>query len=85
MTPIARNETQIGATLRRYRKLAGLTQAELATKMHARQGTVSRLESGIPTMQIHTLVEALTALNLELVIQPRSSARDAEVDFQDLF
>ncbi len=41
---IARNEKQIGAALRRHRKQAGLSQAALATKMQARQGTVSRLE-----------------------------------------
>ena len=83
MSMIARNEKQIGAVLRRCRKQAGLSQADLATKMQARQGTVSRLESGTPAMQIRTLVEALTALNLELVIQPRSSAPDAAVE--DLF
>lgn len=83
MIMIARNEKQIGAALRRYRKQAGLTQADLATRMLARQGTVSRLESGMPAMQIHTLVEALTALNLELVIQPRSAASDTAVE--DLF
>lgn len=80
MTPIARTEKQIGAALRRYRKLAGLTQAELATRMQARQGTVSRLESGAPAMQIHTLIEAMTALNLELVIQPRSTGSEIVIE-----
>ena len=83
MSLIARNEKQIGAVLRRYRKQAGLSQSELAAKMQARQGTVSRLESGMPAMQIHTLVEALTALNLELVIQPRGAAQEKAVE--DLF
>jgi HTH-type transcriptional regulator/antitoxin HipB len=83
MSMLARNEKQIGAVLRRCRKQAGLSQADLATRMQARQGTVSRLESGAPAMQIRTLVEALTALNLELVIQPRSAVPDTAVE--DLF
>ncbi len=80
---IARNEKQIGAALRRHRKQAGLSQAALATKMQARQGTVSRLESGMPAMQIRTLIEALTALQLELVIRPRSPTPETAVE--DLF
>jgi HTH-type transcriptional regulator/antitoxin HipB len=51
--------------------------------MQARQGTVSRLETGTPTMQIRSQIEALTELNLELVIQPRSAAPDTGVE--DLF
>jgi HTH-type transcriptional regulator/antitoxin HipB len=80
---IARNEKQIAAALRRCREQAGLSQADLATRMQARQGTVSRLETGTPTMQIRSQVEALTELNLELVIQPRSAAPDTGVE--DLF
>ncbi len=37
----------------------------------------------MPAMQIRTLIEALTALQLELVIQPRSAAPETAVE--DLF
>jgi len=77
---IARTEKQLGAILRRARKQAGLTQSALA---NLRQGTVSRLEAGEPAIQLHTLMEALAALNLELVIRPRSKASAA--DIEDLF
>jgi HTH-type transcriptional regulator/antitoxin HipB len=77
---IARTEKQLGAILRRARKQAGLTQSALA---NLRQGTVSRLEAGAPAIQLHTLMEALAALNLELVIRPRSKASAA--DIEDLF
>jgi HTH-type transcriptional regulator/antitoxin HipB len=77
---IARTEKQLGAILRRARKQAGLTQSGLA---NLRQGTVSRLEAGAPAIQLHTLMEALAALNLELVIRPRSKASAA--DIEDLF
>ena len=83
MTHIARTEKQIGAILRRQRKQVGLSQAELAERMHSRQGTISRLESGVPAMQMRTLMEELVALELELVIRPRSRSTQAEIE--DIF
>jgi HTH-type transcriptional regulator/antitoxin HipB len=80
---IARTEKQLGAILRRARKQAGLTQGALGEQMHLRQGTVSRLEAGEPAVQLHTLMEALSALNLELLVRPRSHGSAA--DIEDLF
>jgi HTH-type transcriptional regulator/antitoxin HipB len=80
---IARTEKQLGAILRRARKQAGLTQGTLGGQMHLRQGTVSRLESGEPAVQLRTLMEALSALKLELVVRPRSQANPS--DIEDLF
>jgi HTH-type transcriptional regulator / antitoxin HipB len=77
---IARTEKQLGAILRRARKQAGLTQSGLRTNIHLRQGTISRLEAGEPAMQLHTLMEALAALNLELVIRPRTKATAADIE-----
>lgn len=81
--PIARNEKQLGAILRRARKQAGLTQGSLGENIHLRQGTVSRLEAGEPAVQIRTLMAALAALDLELVVRPRSKG-DA-TSLEDLF
>lgn len=80
---IARNERQLGAILRRARRQAGLTQTALGTHIHLRQGTVSRLEAGEPAMQLRTLMAALSALGLELVVRPRS--KGSESDIEDLF
>jgi HTH-type transcriptional regulator/antitoxin HipB len=80
---IARNEKQIGAILRRVRKQAGLTQGAVGHHIHMRQGTVSRLEAGEPAVQVRTLMTILAALNLELVVRPRSKADEAEIE--DLF
>ena len=80
---IARNEKQLGAILRRTRKRAGLTQSSLGGHIHLRQGTVSRLEAGEPAVQLRTLMAALSALDLELVIRPRSKGSAA--DIEDLF
>jgi HTH-type transcriptional regulator / antitoxin HipB len=79
---IARNEKQLGAILRRSRKQAGLTQSALGDHIHLRQGTVSRLESGEPAVQLHTLMLVLSALNLELVVRPRT--RSSGSDLRDL-
>jgi HTH-type transcriptional regulator / antitoxin HipB len=74
---IARSEKQLGAILRRARKKAGLTQSDLGK---LRQGTVSRLEAGEPAIQLRTVMEALTALNLELIVRPRSKATAADIE-----
>jgi HTH-type transcriptional regulator / antitoxin HipB len=80
---IARTEKQLGAILRRARKQAGQTQGALGEQIHLRQGTLSRLEAGEPAVQLHTLMETLSALNLELVVRPRSQGSAA--DIEDLF
>ena len=71
---IARTEKQLGAILRRARKQVGLTQGALGEHIHLRQGTISRLEAGEPAVQLRTLMETLSALDLELVVRPRSQA-----------
>ncbi|MGY4198844.1 helix-turn-helix domain-containing protein [Bradyrhizobium sp. USDA 4520] len=80
---IVRTEKQLGAILRRARRQAGLTQSGLGKQIHLRQGTVSRLEAGEPAIQLHTLMEALAALNLELVVRTRSKA--TSTDIEDIF
>jgi HTH-type transcriptional regulator / antitoxin HipB len=80
---IARTGKQLGAILRRIRKQAGLSQSALGKNIHLRQGTVSRLEGGAPAIQLRTLMNALAALDLELVVRPRTTARGA--DIQDIF
>lgn len=80
---IARTEKQLGAIVRRARKQSGLTQGGLGDRIHLRQGTVSRLEAGEPAVQLRTLMAALSALDLELVIRMRTKGSAA--DIEDLF
>ncbi|RWB97700.1 MULTISPECIES: helix-turn-helix domain-containing protein [unclassified Mesorhizobium] len=80
---IARTEKQLGAIVRRVRKQASLTQGGLGDRIHLRQGTVSRLEAGEPAVQLRTLMAALSALDLEIVIRPRTKGSAA--DIEDLF
>jgi HTH-type transcriptional regulator/antitoxin HipB len=48
--------------------------------MHARQATVSKLESGETGTQLGVLIDALTALDLELVVRPRTRASSDEIE-----
>ena len=76
MEPIVRSEKQLAAAIRRFRKLADMTQGDLAT-----QATISNLESGSGTLE--TLFAALSALELEIVVRRRS--RGQTPDMGDLF
>jgi HTH-type transcriptional regulator/antitoxin HipB len=73
MDIIARTPKQAGAAIRRIRRQRALTQADLGAKTHVRQATISKLEHGEPNTQLRILMDALTALDLELLIRPRSS------------
>jgi HTH-type transcriptional regulator/antitoxin HipB len=83
MDMIARTPKQVGAAIRRSRRTRKMIQDALGQKMHARQATVSKLEAGEPGTQLQTLMDALTALELELVIRPRSTVSTKEIE--DLF
>jgi HTH-type transcriptional regulator / antitoxin HipB len=83
MDQFARTPQQIGALIRRHRRQAALSQSELGQKMGARQATVSKLESGEPGTQLKILMDALAALNLELVIRARSKAEPKSIE--DIF
>ena len=83
MSNIVRTPKQLAATLRRYRRQKGLTQVTLGDLMHVRQATVSKLESGERGTQIGVLIDALMALNLELVVRPRT--KGATEDIEELF
>ena len=72
MDTIIRTPKQLGAGIRRHRRQKDLTQADLGKRMHVRQATVSKLESGEPATQLSVFMYALTALDLELVIRPRT-------------
>jgi HTH-type transcriptional regulator/antitoxin HipB len=80
MDTIARTPQQLGAGLRRYRRQKGLTQGGLGDLMHARQATVSKLESGEPATQLRIFLDALAALDLELVLRPRTKLSTQDIE-----
>lgn len=83
MEQIGRTPQQIGAIVRRQRRQRGLTQEQLGEKIRLRQATISKLEAGEPATQLRTLLDALAALNLEIIVRPRSKASPSEIE--DIF
>ena len=70
MIPITSAET-LGKVLRRYRKERDLTQSAAGKKLNLPQKTVSQIESGLPGVQLGTLFKLLSALELEMHLEPR--------------
>lgn len=80
MEQVARTQKQLGAVLRRQRKHLGLTQNALAAKISSRQATVSDLEAGGRDSRLQTVFELLAALDLEIVLRPRTRGDAAQLE-----
>lgn len=63
---------QLGQTLRGQRKSQQLTQKDAAQMVGLLPKTVSKLELATETATIESLFKFLSALQLELVVRPRS-------------
>lgn len=74
MSQSARTAKQIGAIIRRVRRNAGLTQTDLGKRIGLRQATISRLEKGEDETKLSTLLDVLSALGLEIIIDKRGKA-----------
>lgn len=83
MAELVRSPKQLGVALRRFRRTRDLTQAELAKRAGVRQGTVSQVETGLETVKLSTVMDLLRALDLEVVIQPRT--KGSHSDIEDIF
>jgi transcriptional regulator with XRE-family HTH domain len=64
--------------IRNARLSAGLTQTELAERLHTTQSSVARLESEISNPRVETVARALEACDRELLLdsRPRNSSID---------
>ena len=82
MEQIVRTSKQIGAAIRRFRRNVRLSQGAIGAKTNLRQATISALEEGKPGTELRTLIDVMTALNLEIVIRERSKASG---NIEDLF
>jgi HTH-type transcriptional regulator/antitoxin HipB len=49
--------------------------------MNARQATVSKLEKGAGSARLQTLLDALTALDLELVVRQRTKSQLRDIEY----
>jgi HTH-type transcriptional regulator/antitoxin HipB len=80
MNQITRTPKQLGAILRRRRKEAGLSQEALASRIHLRQATISALENSATDTRLGTLFDALAALDLEIVVRPRTKGSPKDIE-----
>ncbi|MDP4593018.1 MAG: helix-turn-helix domain-containing protein [Beijerinckiaceae bacterium] len=83
MAELVRSPKQLGVVLRRFRRMRDYTQAELAKRAGVRQGTISQVETGLEAVKLTTVMDLLRALDLEVVIQPRT--KGSHSDIEDMF
>jgi HTH-type transcriptional regulator / antitoxin HipB len=76
---IARTPVQIGNYIRERRRELGLTQEKLAAKIGVRQRTVSDIETSAAA-RLDTVLRALAALDLELVIRLRTKSSPQDIE-----
>lgn len=62
-------EFKIGVVLRQAREQAGITQEELAQKLHTRKSAISRIENHAEDIRLSTLRGLAQALGKELVVR----------------
>jgi len=76
---IARTPLQLGNYIRERRRELGFTQENLAAKIGVRQRTVSDIETSA-AVRLDTVLRALAALDLELVIRPRTKGSPQDIE-----
>jgi HTH-type transcriptional regulator/antitoxin HipB len=76
---IARTPLQLGNYIRERRRELGMTQESLAAKIGVRQRTVSDIETSAAA-RLDTVLRTLAALDLELVIRPRTKGSPQDIE-----
>ncbi|GHA16072.1 helix-turn-helix domain-containing protein [Oceanisphaera arctica] len=75
------NANQLSAYMKDVRLTQKLSQGKVAGKVGIRQDTVSSFELHPDTTKLETFFKILSALNLELAIQPRNTTdTDPHID-----
>jgi HTH-type transcriptional regulator/antitoxin HipB len=80
MMELVRSPRQLGAALRRFRRERALTQAQLGQRAGLRQGTVSQVENGLEAAKLSTVMDLVRALDLEVILQPRTKGSEKEIE-----
>ena len=71
MIPVTSPEN-LGKVLKLYRKNQGLTQVEAGSKFNLPQKTVSTIEAGTAGIRLDTAFKYMSALGLEMHLEPRN-------------
>jgi HTH-type transcriptional regulator / antitoxin HipB len=82
---ITRSPEQLGQALNRFRKLQDQTQLQLSQLANIRQGTVSKVEKGVATTTLGAVYDICTALDLEIVIRPKSKTTKKKFNPEEIF
>jgi HTH-type transcriptional regulator/antitoxin HipB len=77
---ITRTPKQLGQLVRRRRKELGLSQEAVGSRISLRQSTLSALETSAADSRLGTVLDVLAALDLELVIRPRTKGSAREIE-----
>ena len=79
--PMLISEQNLGYLLKDARKKRNLTQSEMGRLVGLEQAVISRIEQGRHALRVDTLFKLLSALNYEILLQPREeSVRQKEGD-----
>jgi len=73
MPVVVQSAKTLGRALRDARRDGGLTQQQLATLTGIAQPTISKVERGVSSASLDTLLRIFASLRLELVLQPRAN------------
>lgn len=76
MRQLIKTATQVGEIVRARRKARGLSQQDLAAKLHVSQGRLSVLEGDPAGLTLDRLIALANLLGLELVLQDKSETSD---------
>ncbi len=74
MEQLVRTSKQMGAAIRRRRRILKKSQQRVGAEIRLRQATISGLENGEPGTRLCTLLDVMAALGLEIVVRERSTA-----------
>lgn len=83
MSSIARSPQQLGHLIQQVRRRRNLTQTDLAQLAGQRQEMISKIETGHGGVKLSTVCDVLAALDLEIVLGPRSKSSSS--DIADIF
>ena len=72
MEQLVHSPKSLGSAIRRQRKAKKLNQKEAGSAFKIEQSTVSSIEQGAPGTRLETLFRILAALDLEIVIRPKT-------------
>jgi len=74
---------QLADHLRSFRKARGLTQTQLGRLVGIDQTRIARIEQNPDRVSVHTLLQLLAALRVQVLLQPLDPSRSSHDDPSD--